>query len=52
MKCYLRRVTKQNDRVFVHTTSIPAEIVKEMDLSDVIVELKIKDGSIVIRKVV
>ena len=52
MKCYLRRVTKRNDRTFAHTISVPAEIVRELDLSDVIVELKIKDGSIVIKKVI
>ena len=51
VKRYLRRVTKRNDRVFAHTTSIPAEIVRKLDLSDAIVELKIKDGSIVIKKV-
>ncbi len=52
MKRYFRRVTKRNDRVFAHTTSIPAELVRELDLSDVIVELKIKDDTIIIRKVV
>jgi len=44
-------VIKQNDRVFAHAISIPAELVKEIDLSDAIVELKIKDGSIVVRKI-
>ena len=52
MKCYLRRVTKRNDRVFAHTVSIPAELVRELGLSDTIVELKIKDGSIVIKKLI
>lgn len=51
MKRYLRRVTKRNDRVFAHTTSIPAELVRELGLSDAIVELKIKDDTIIIRKV-
>jgi len=44
-------VTKRNDRVFTYTTSIPAELVRELGLSDVIVEIKIKD-SIVIKKIV
>ncbi len=30
---------------------IPANIVKELELSDSIVELKIKDGSVVMKKV-
>ncbi len=51
MKRYLRRVTKRNDRVFAHTTSIPAELVRELDLSESIVELKIKDDSIVVKKI-
>jgi len=51
MKRYLRKVTKRNDRTFAHTISVPAELVKELELSETIVELKIKDGSIVIKKV-
>ncbi len=50
MKRYLRTVTKRNDRVFSHTLSIPVDIVKKLELSENIVELKIKDGSIVIKK--
>ena len=50
VKRYLRRVTKRNDRVFAHTISIPAELVIELELSNTIVELKIKDGFIVIKK--
>jgi len=52
MKRYLRRVTKRNDRVFAHTISIPAKLVLELELSDAIVELKIIDGSIMIKKLV
>ena len=52
MKCYLRRVTKRNDRVFAHTISVPAELVEELGLSDSIVELKIKDDYIMIKKLV
>lgn len=52
MKRYLRRVTKRNDRVFAHTISIPAELVRKLDISNAIIELKIKDGSIVIKKLV
>jgi len=50
MKRYFRTVTKRNDRVFSHTLSIPVDIVKKLELSDSIVELKIKDGLIVIKK--
>lgn len=45
MKRYLRRVTKRNDRVFSHTINIPTELVRELGLSDAIVELKIKDDT-------
>jgi len=34
--------------VFAHTISIPAELVRELDQSDSIAELKIRDGSIMI----
>ncbi len=51
MKRYFRTVTKRNDRVFSHTLSIPVDIVKKLELSGNIVELKIKDGSIVIKKI-
>ena len=51
MKRYLRTVTKRNDRAFAHTISIPVEIVRELDLSDVIMEFEIKDDSVVMKKV-
>ena len=50
MKRYLRRVVKRNDRVFSHTLSIPVDMVRKLELSGSIVELKIKDGSIIIQK--
>ncbi len=43
-------MTKRNDRVFSHTINIPADMVKKLKLSGNIVELKIKDNSIVIKK--
>ena len=52
VKRYLRIVTKRNDRVFSHTINIPAKLVLELGLSNAIVELKIKDGSIMIKKLV
>jgi len=52
MKRYLRRVAKRNDRIFAHTINIPVKLVGELGLSDAIVELKIKDGSIMIKKLV
>ncbi len=50
MKRYLRTVTKRSDRVFSHTINIPANMVKKLELSGNIVELKIKDNSIIIKK--
>jgi len=50
MKRYLRKVTKRNDRIFSHTLSIPADMVKKLKLSENIIELKIIDDSIVIKK--
>ena len=37
---------------FAHTISIPAKLVLELGLSDSMVELKIRGGSIVIKKLV
>jgi len=51
MKRYLRRVTKRSNRKFEHWLSVPANIVRELELSESIVELKIKDGSVVMKKV-
>ncbi len=51
MKRYFRTVIKRNDRVFSHTINIPADMIKKLELSGNIVELKIKDNSIVIKKV-
>jgi len=36
---------------FFHTVNIPAELVRELGLSDSMVELKIKDDSIMIKKI-
>ena len=50
MKRCLRRVTKRSKTKFEHSLSIPANIVRELDLSESTVELKIKDGFVVIKK--
>ena len=50
MKRYLRRVTKKSNSKFEHAINIPVDMVKKLELSDSIVELKIKDDSIVIKK--
>jgi len=51
MKRYLRTVTKKKKTKFEHSINIPAKIVRELELSGNIVELKIKDGSVVMKKV-
>ena len=51
MKRYLRRVTKRSNRKFEHELSVPANIVKELELSESIVELKIKDGYFIVKKI-
>jgi len=50
MKCYLRTVTKKSKSKFEHVMSISVDMVRKLDLSECIVELKIKDGSIIIKK--
>lgn len=50
MKRYLRKVVKKSDRKFEHVMSIPVDMVRKLDLSDSIVELKIRNDSIVIKK--
>jgi len=51
MKRYLRTVTKKHKTKFEHSMNIPAEIVKKLELSESIVELKIIDNSIVMKKI-
>ena len=51
MKRYLRTVVKKSSTKFEHVINIPAKIVKELGLSGNIVELKIKDGSVVMKKI-
>ena len=51
MKRYLRTVVKKRKTRFEHVMNIPAKIVKELDLSGNIVELKIKDGYFMVKKV-
>ncbi len=50
MKRYFRTVTKKSKSKFEHTMSVPADIVRKLDLSGNIVELKIRNDSIVIKK--
>ena len=50
MKRYLRKVSKKSKSRFEHLLSIPVDMVRKLGLSDCIVELKIKDDSIVIKK--
>jgi len=51
MKRYLRRVSKRSNRQFQHSLNIPANMVRNLKLSESIVELKMKDDYIVIKKV-
>jgi len=51
MKRYLRRVAKRSNRQFQHSLNIPVNMVRKLKLSESIVELKMKDDSIVIKKV-
>ena len=51
MKRYLRKVTKKSDRKFEHWISVPVKFVRELELSESIVELKIKDGYFTVKKI-
>ena len=51
MKRYLRRVAKRSNRQFQHSLNIPVNMVRKLNLSECIVELKMKDDSIIIKKV-
>lgn len=51
MKRYLRRVAKRSNRQFQHSLNIPVNMVRKLKLSESIVELKIRDDSIIIKKV-
>jgi len=51
MKRYLRTVVKKRKTRFEHVMNIPAKIVKELDLSGNIVELKIIDGYFTVKKI-
>ena len=51
MKRYLRKVTKKSNRKFEHWISVPAKFVRELELSESIVELKITDGCFTVKKI-
>jgi len=51
MKRHLRTVVKKSSTKFEHVMNIPAKIVKELELSGNIVELKIKDGYFTVQKI-
>ena len=51
MKRHLRTVVKKSNTKFEHVMNIPAKIVKELELSGNIVELKIKDGYFTVQKI-
>ncbi len=51
MKRYLRTVVKKRKTRFEHVMNIPAKIVKELELSGNIVELQIKDGYFIVKKI-
>jgi len=50
MKRYFRTVTKKSKSKFEHVMSIPVDMVRKLELSGCMVELKIKDDSIVMKK--
>ena len=51
MKRYLRRVAKRSNRQFQHSLNIPVNMVRNLKLSESIVELKMKEDYIIIKKV-
>jgi len=51
VKRYLRRVAKRSNRQFQHSLNIPVNMVRNLKLSESIVELKMKDGYIIIKKI-
>ena len=51
MRRYLRKVSKKSNSKFEHGICIPAKIVKELGLSESIVELKIIDGYFTVKKI-
>ncbi len=51
MRRYLRTVTKKHKTKFEHSINIPAKIVKELGLSESIVELQIKEGYFTVKKI-
>jgi len=51
MKRYLRKISKKSNSRFEHLLSIPANIVKKLELSESIVELQIKDGYFTVKKI-
>ena len=51
MKRYLRRVAKRSNRQFQHSLNIPVNMVRKLKLSESIVELKMKEDYIIIKKV-
>jgi len=51
MKRYLRKVTKRSNTKFEYTLSVPANVVRKLGLSECIVEITIKDGYFIVKKI-
>jgi len=51
VKRYLRKVTKKSNRKFEHWITVPAKFVRDLGLSESIVELQIKDGYFTVKKI-
>jgi len=51
MKRYLRKVAKRSNTKFEYTLSVPAFFIRKLGLNDNIVELKIKDGYFIVKKI-
>jgi len=51
MKRHLRTVVKKSSTKFEHVMNIPAKIVRDLGLSESIVELQIKDGYFIVKKI-
>ncbi len=51
MKRYLRKIIKRSNRKFEHGLSVPANVVRKLGLSESIVEITIKDGYFIVKKI-
>ena len=52
MKTLIRRISRRSTKKFEYSWGVPAEIVRELKLEDSSVKVQVKDGKIILEKII